>query len=331
MRPVKVVVVGSNSFSGSDFIDLLLEKGSYQAAGVSRSPEKSEIFLPYKKRSGSDFQFHQMDLNRDMPRLLNFLDSFAPDFIVNFACQSEVAPSWENPDHWFETNCVAFSKLVNHLRGKNYLKRYVHISTPEVYGNAAGSLNENTPLNPSTPYAVSRAAQDQLLKIYRERFSFPVVTVRSANVFGAHQQLWKIIPRSVIHIESGRKIPLEGGGKARRSFIHIRDVSEGELLAMEKGQNGAVYHFSTETTQPVKEVVETVCRQMGTTLARAAEIVGDRVGQDTAYPLDTGRSRRELGWRARVGLEEGVREVIAWVRSHWNAIQNEPLEYVHRS
>ena len=330
MMSKKIVVIGSNSFSGSDFVDLLLEKGGSQVIGISRSPEKSETYLPYKKRTGADFKFYQMDLNQDMDRLLDFLDSFAPEFIVNFATQSEVAPSWENPEHWFQTNGVALSRLVNHLRRKPYLKRYVHISTPEVYGNSKGLLGADTPLRPSTPYAVSRAAQDMFLKIYKERFGFPVVTVRSANVYGAHQQLWKIIPRSVLYIKLGKKIPLQGGGIARRSFIHVRDVSEGELAVMEGGQTGAIYHFSTENAQSIREVVGLVCERMGTTLEKAAEDVGDRPGQDSAYLLDTGRSRRELGWKPRVLLDQGIGEVVRWIDSRWNEIRKEPMEYAHR-
>ena len=127
----KVVVIGSNSFSGSDFIDLLLEKEEYQVVGVSRSLEKDSLFLPYKTKIRENFQFHQIDLNRDLSRFNQIIDTFQPDFIVNFAAQSEVAPSWENPDHWFLTNVVALTNLANLLKDKKYLKKYVHVSSPK--------------------------------------------------------------------------------------------------------------------------------------------------------------------------------------------------------
>ncbi|MBI1883205.1 MAG: GDP-mannose 4,6-dehydratase [Chlamydiae bacterium] len=147
----KVAVLGSNSFSGSDFIDLLLEEGRFEMMGISRSPEKKELFLPYKRYSvNRDFKFHQMDLNRDMLRLTGLLDTFQPEYIVNFAAQSEVAPSWENPHHWFQTNTVALAQLIHHLKDKKYLKRYVHISSPEVYGTCEGNVTEASPMNPST-------------------------------------------------------------------------------------------------------------------------------------------------------------------------------------
>jgi dTDP-glucose 4,6-dehydratase len=133
MPKSRVAVIGSNSFSGSDFIDLLLERGDYSVLGISRSPEKSPLFLPYKRHREPDFRFHQLDLNKDLPRIMEVLDAFEPDYVVNFAAQSEVAPSWEFPGQWFQTNAVAITELAHALKDRKYLKRYVHISSPEVY------------------------------------------------------------------------------------------------------------------------------------------------------------------------------------------------------
>lgn len=325
----KIAVLGSNSFSGSDFIDYLLENPSFEILGISRSPEKDDLFLPYKKRGCAPFHFHQLDLNQHMPQILRLLDSFEPAWIVNFATQSEVAPSWEYPEHWFQTNCVAFSRLVNHLKDQDYLKRYLHISTPEVYGSCHGAVREDAPLNPSTPYAVSRAAQDMFLKIMRGRFNFPVVTVRSANVYGAHQQLWKIIPRAVIYAKSGRKIQLHGGGFASRAFIHVRDVSRAELAALQKGTLGAIYHLSTGKMHEIREVVRQVYDAVGCSFDTAVESVGQRPGLDSAYILETAKARTELGWASKISLEQGIQEVIRWVEQNWDVVQEESLEYAH--
>ena len=138
----KIVVIGSNSFSGSDFIDLLLEHPEYEVIGISRSPEKSPLFLRYKRHKNPKFSFHQLDLNQDMPEIISVLAAFQPEFIVNFAAQSEVAPSWNNPAQWFQTNVVALAQLGNYLKDARYLKKYVHISTPEVYGTCSGNLKE---------------------------------------------------------------------------------------------------------------------------------------------------------------------------------------------
>src|SRR5262245_34282079 len=194
---VKIAVLGANSFSGQDFIDVLLDNPAYDVIGISRSPERSKTFLRYKlRRDLTRFRYFQLDFNQHMPEILNLLDKERPTYIVNFAAQSEVAPSWEHPEHWFQTNCVALAKLVNHLRRRDYVQRYLHVSSPEAYGTCVGRITEDAPLVPSTPYAASKAAADLLLATYHKQFQFPVLTVRATNVYGARQQLFKIIPRS---------------------------------------------------------------------------------------------------------------------------------------
>src|SRR5574341_1133469 len=145
----KIMVIGSNSFCGSDFIDLLLDDEQNRVVGISRSPEKSALFLPYKGRRERNFEFHQLDLNKDMPQIIHTLDSLKPEYVVNFAAQSEVAPSWEHPDQWFQTNAVAIAFLGNYLKDQKWLKRYMHISSPEVYGTCEYKVTESAPLNPS--------------------------------------------------------------------------------------------------------------------------------------------------------------------------------------
>src|SRR5437763_12513223 len=120
----------------------------------------------------SRYRYHRLDINCDLPAILNLLDAERPEAIVNFAAQSEVAPSWEHPEHWYETNCVALAKLVNHLRRPSWLRRYLHISSPEVYGTCLGTVTESHPVNPSTPYAASKAAADLLLSTYVKQFNF---------------------------------------------------------------------------------------------------------------------------------------------------------------
>jgi dTDP-glucose 4,6-dehydratase len=241
----KMVVIGSNSFSGSDFVDYTLSETNYNVHGISRSPEKSSLFLPYKENANLNrFSFHQIDLNQNMAELKKLLLKLKPQYIINFAAQSEVAPSWDHPEQWFSTNAVAIASLGNFLKDQNWLQRYVHISTPEVYGTCEGIVREDAPLNPSTPYAASKAAGDLMLFTLVKNFDFPLVLIRSTNVYGAHQQLFKIIPRSAIYLKKGKTIELHGGGHAIKSYIHIRDISRGQLLAMENGNKGQIYHLS---------------------------------------------------------------------------------------
>ena len=331
VKKQRVAVIGSNSFSGSDFIDLLIEEGRFSVIGISRSPEKSRLFLPYKRHHNPDFKFYQMDMNKDMTEIIELMDSFKPHYVVNFAALSEVAPSWEAPWEWFQTNVVSLTRLIHALKDRNYMKRYVHISSPEVYGTCNGTVTESAPLNPSTPYAASKAAADLYLFTLVKNFHFPLIMIRSTNVYGAHQQLWKIIPRSIIYMKMGKTIELHGGGRAVKSYIHIRDVSYGELAAMEKGDTGTmVYHLSPDRGYPIHDVVRNICDLMGKDFKASVRSVEERLGQDAVYIIDSTRARSELDWFPRIPLCEGLKSVIRWVENNWEEIQTQPLQYIHK-
>ena len=327
----KHIVIGSNSFSGQDFIDLLLDDPSNEVIGISRSSEYPDYFLRYKQRENlTNYSFQKFDLNIEMPQFLEFLDTTEPQTITNFAAQSEVAPSWENPDQWFQTNCVSLARLVKHLSERDYLDRYLHISSPEVYGSCESLVTETSPVNPSTPYAASKAAADMLLKSFAEYKGFPLVTVRATNVYGARQQLFKIMMRTSIFIRQNRRIPLHGGGQAIKSYIHIRDVSKGEKLVLERGRLGEIYHLSPEKGIRVRDVVAALANAMGKRLEDVAEDVEERLGQDAVYEIDSTKVRDEFGWRPLISFEDGVQEIVAWIDEYWSQIQDAPQDYIHR-
>lgn len=328
----KYIVIGSNAFSGQDFVDLLLDDPSRQVIGLSRSREKPAFMLRYRgHRNVANFRFEQLDMNRDMDAMLALLDAEKPEFIVNFAAQSEVAPSWEHPEHWFATNTVALARFVNHLRRQTYLKRYLHVSSPEAYGSCVGTVTETTPDNPSTPYAASKAAADMLISVYQKQYGFPAVTVRATNVYGARQQLFKIIPRSVIYVKSGRKIQLHGGGVAVKSYIHIRDVSHCELAILHDGKIGERYHISPDGGVAVHEVVRTICGRMGKRFEDCVDIVAERPGQDAAYVIDSSKARSAFGWKPRIDLDQGIADTTAWVEANWAEISKQSLDYQHKA
>jgi dTDP-glucose 4,6-dehydratase len=328
----KYVVIGSNAFSGQDFVDLLLDDPARQVIGLSRSAEKPDFMLRYRAHKNvGKFRFRQIDMNRDMEALLALLDAERPDYIVNFAAQSEVAPSWEHPEHWFATNTVALARFVNHLRRQDYLKRYLHISSPEAYGACSGTVTETTPDNPSTPYAASKSAADMLISVYQKQYGFPALFVRATNVYGARQQLFKIIPRSMIYVKTGQRIQLHGGGVAVKSYIHIRDVSHAELAVLHEGRIGERYHISPDGGLAVRDVVRTICGRMGRKFEDAVEIVAERPGQDAAYVIDSTKARKEFGWKPVIGLDQGIAETVAWVEANWAAIAKQPLNYQHKA
>ena len=224
-----IFVVGSNSFSGASFVDYALAQG-LEVVGASRSPEPHRAFLPYRWNNGDPrrgrFRFEQLDLNKDTDKMAAAIEKFRPDYVINFAAQSMVAESWIYPDHWYQTNVVANVRLHDKIRRFDFIRKYVHVSTPEVYGSCQGSVKEDAPLNPSTPYAASRAACDLHLMTFLKQYRFPVVFTRAANVYGPGQRLYRIIARTALFVKTGRKLQLHGGGHSVRSFIHIRDVAD---------------------------------------------------------------------------------------------------------
>ena len=325
-----VVVVGSNSFSGSSFVDYLLNQGQ-KVIGTSRSKEPNDAMLPYKWRDHQNFNFHQLDLNQDLDKIVDLIHAERSEYVVNFAAQSMVGESWQNPDHWFMTNAVSTVKLHDALRKLDFLKRYVHISTPEVYGSCEGFVKENFPFNPSTPYAVSRAAADMSLRTFWAAYDFPVVTTRAANVYGPGQQLYRIIPRTILFIMLGKKLELHGGGSSTRSFIHMRDVSDATWKIAQHGLNGDTYHISTDEVISIRDLVAKICTKLGANFEDHVEIVGERLGKDSAYHLDSTKVRAELGWADQIKLDAGIDECIAWVKGNLEALRNEPMTYIHKA
>jgi dTDP-glucose 4,6-dehydratase len=326
----KYLVLGSNSFSGATFCDHLAAAG-HDVLATSRSAEPNEALLPYKweKRKGS-VRFQRIDLNQDLEKLRALLKSEQPTHVVNFAAQSMVGESWLNPDHWMMTNVVSTVRLHEVLRGYDRLERYVHVTTPEVYGSTEGWVREDTPFNPSTPYAVSRAASDMSLRTYFANYKFPVVFTRAANVYGPGQQLYRIVPRTIVAAMGGQKLKLDGGGKSVRVFIHMTDVSDATVKIGRAGTIGECYHISGFEMVSIRALVEMILRRLGKRFEDCVEIGPERAGKDTAYTLDSVKLRTELGWRDTISLEQGVDDVIKWAERFKSQIASLPTRYEHK-
>ncbi len=326
----KYAVIGSNSFSGSSFVDYLCKSG-HEVIGISRSQEPNPLFLRYHGSSSKNFSFNMLDLNHNLNEIIDLLADFRPDFIVNFAAQGMVVQSWEKPGDWFQTNAVAMIKLHDSLRKFDWIKRYIHISTPEVYGSCKGLVKEDHPFNPSTPYAVSRTAADLSLRTYINAYKFPVVFTRAANVYGEHQQLYRIIPRAIIYFLTNKKLQLHGGGTSVRSFIHIDDVCVGTQRATELGKTGEVFHFASSQNISIHSLVVNIAKRMNVRFDDHVEISGDRLGKDSAYLLDCSLAMHRLNWQPKISLEEGIDRVIDWVSGNLEELVNQPQDYIHKA
>ena len=326
----KFLVIGSNSFSGAQFIDYLLEHGQ-EVMGVSRSNELNPVFLPYTSSQNlGNYQFHQIDINNDLDKLTQLLQQFKPEYIVNFAAQGMVAQSWKTPEHWYQTNVVGQVKLHDTLRKLDFIKKYVHVTTPEAYGSTEGWVAENFNFNPSTPYAVSRAACDLHLMSFFKAYQFPVVFTRAANVYGPGQQLYRIIPRAMLYARLGKKMQLDGGGKSIRSFIHMRDVSDATFKIALSGQVGETYHISTREYLSIRDLVEKIASLTNVQFSELADVTGDRLGKDQAYLLESTKLREQLGWNDKINLDDGLKDTLSWVDKNLEILKTQNADYVHK-
>lgn len=330
----RIVVIGSNSFSGSHFVECCLGAG-HDVLAISRSKEPKDAFLPYRWDGSSvhpgRFEFLEARLPENIQEIERKLRSFEAEYVVNFAALGMVAESWQYPADYYKTNVVGNVTLHEVLRKLPSLRKYVHVSTPEVYGNTSGFVTENNSLNPTTPYAASRAACDIHLKTFLQQYDFPVVWTRAANVFGPGQQLYRIVPRTILAGLTGHKLQLHGGGTSERSFIHIADVCKATLKLALDAPAGGIYHLSTSSTISIRKLVETICDIAEFDFSSIVETADERPGKDSAYFLDSTKIREEFGWKDEISLEQGILETRDWVTSHLKYFETQSFSYSHTS
>jgi dTDP-glucose 4,6-dehydratase len=329
-----VLVLASNSFTGSHFVDHVLSTTDLHVVGVSRSSEYHPNFLPYrfgKEPAAGRFHFYQMDVNQDMAALIQLCDILRPAVVANFSAQGEVRNSWKHPEQWWQTNTMSVVHLTEALRQRDYLQSYVTSSTPEVYGCTGLNVHESHTYRPSTPYAASKLGGDLHLATLVHRYNFPAVFTRAANVYGRHQQLYRIIPRTVISILLGRTIELHGRGLTQRAFVHVRDVADATWKAVLHGKPGDVFHVSPDgELRTIASVVEMICRRMNVEFTKQVRLVDENFGQDGVFSLNSARARVQLGWLPRISFEQGVDETVDWITSNWSFIKEQPHEYIHK-
>lgn len=327
-----ILIIGSNSFAGSNFIDYLLNK-NLKVIGVSRSKETNKLLLKYKnnKNHKKNFLFQKINLNKDndILKLTKIIKAKKVEFVVNFASQGMVAESWLTPWDWYNTNVVSLSKLINNLKNLK-LKKFVNFSTPEVYGSTSKKIKENNQFNPSTPYAISRLAQDFNLYAYYKNFKFPVVFTRTANIFGPHQQLYRIVPITIINAINNKRINLHGSGKSIRSFIFMDDVSKILFkILVDKKNIGQTFHISTKKFISIKMLVITILKILNKKKSLIRN-VKERDGKDFGYFLNSSKIEKKYNWKDQTSLENGIKATINWVNNNLHIINKLNLSYKHK-
>ncbi len=327
----KFLIIGSNSFTGSNFVNYCLNK-NHKIIGISRSKELKDFYLAYKnnKKLNNNFTFFKLDLNKDLKKIIKLIKKIKPSHIVNFASQSMVGQSWINPIDWYQTNVISSVELIESIKDYKFIKRYVHISTPEVYGNTKINISENTNYNPTTPYAISRACFDtHIMQVFKSS-GFPVVFTRAANVYGPGQQLYRIIPRSIYSCFTNKKMKLDGGGLSKRSFIYIDDVVEATYKISLYGKNGSIYHISNNQEISILHLVKKIFLKCNSNFTQKVLLGPERKGKDKLYSLDFSKIKKDLKWRPKVKIEDGIDKTIKWFKKNDKDLIKEKIIYIHK-
>lgn len=327
MKTDTFLIIGSNSFSGSCFVNFLLNK-KFKVIGVSRSPEK-KILNPYKDNKNlKNFKFYKIDLNHNQKRIIEIIKKFKPKYIINFAAQGMVNESWKYPDQWYQTNIISMTRLIQKIMNFKFINLFLNFSTPEVYGNLKTLTKENNNFDPTTPYAISRAAFDQHLNNLHKFYDFPIIITRTANVFGPYQDLYRIIPKTILSILKNKSVLMHGKGETIRSFIYIEDVNSALMNIIKKGKIGQTYHISTNEFVSIKKLCELIIEKMNK--KTKFKFIKDRTGKDFAYKLNSNKLKSKLNWKIKHSLSYSLDLTINWYLKNFKNFKNKKLSYEHK-
>lgn len=327
------LIIGSNSFSGASFVNRLL-KDEQEIIGISRSEQNELPFRVYNdllnKSKNTQFKFFQLDLNSQLSEINRIITKAKPNVIVNFAAQSMVAQSWDTPKDWFDTNASSFSELLQLLVRCSSLEKYIHFSTPEVYGSTSEKTTEDCKFNPTTPYAISRAAGDFLVRAYRDNYSFPSIITRASNVYGPGQQLYRLIPKAMLMCKINEQITIDGGGQSDRDFIHINDVCDALMNIVNTNTETYEFHISTENQIKIIKLVEIIAQKLGCPLDDFVKIGPERIGKDQSYDLSSYALKNQTSWVPKTTIEEGLESVLFWVEKNFDFLKDYSKDYIHK-
>ncbi len=306
---MKVAVVGGAGFIGSHFCDLVLEHSDVtKILVIDKLTYAGNLENLSKSSNDPRFDFLKSDLN-ESEKYETAINNF--DIVINFAAESHVDKSIFDPKPFFETNSLGVATLAACCIN-NGVKRLVQVSTDEVYGPIKfGTSDEKAVLNPSSPYSSSKAAGELFALSFWKTFGFPVVVTRGSNTYGPRQYPEKLIPLALTKLRKNEKIPVYGSGKQIREWTHVIDHAHAIWLACKKGESGAIYNIGSGERYTNLELLAKLLKSQGKDLD-SIEFVGDRLGHDYRYALNSKLISKKLGWKPKYNFTEALAEVSSW-------------------
>lgn len=303
---MKILITGGAGFIGSEMVRQLAETS--HDVHVLDSLTYAGNFATIERVLKPD-HFAEIDI-RDSLAISKFFARNQFESVVNFAAETHVDNSIQNPGIFLETNLIGTFNLLEEARKHNF--RFLQISTDEVYGSIReGEFSEGDKLDPSSPYSASKAAAELLLQSYIKTYSVNALGVRCSNNYGHFQNSEKLIPTLIRRMKKGEKLPIYGSGKNVREWIHVSDSVQGILKVLNYGENGEFYNISSNEFLENLDVARRIIQFFGGN-DDCIEFVQDRLGHDFRYAIDSTKIRKELGWKPLVSFEQGLRETIKW-------------------
>ena len=330
MQKTYCVLGGGGSFGLLTSKYLLDNANPSKVISVGRNPPKLKCFSLGIGDGDPRYAYHSLHVTYELDLLMELLDRERPQIFINYAAQGEGASSWKHSWRFFETNAMGLTRFVEELMKRDYLERFIHIGTSELYGSVASAAAENHPIEPSSPYAASKAAFDLYLIAVSKVLKFPMNIIRPSNAYGPGQQLHRVVPKAILFGLTGRKLPLHGGGSAEKSYIHTRDLARAILMVAEGAEFGKVYNVGPKIPISIRRLVEMVADALGIPFEELCEVSPMRLGEDNRYWLDSSAIERDLGWKPQISLEEGLREMVAWGKKYLDELKMLSTEFVLR-
>ena len=316
---MKILVTGAAGFIGSNFVYYELDNyPEDQIVALDLLTYAGNLKNLDGCRDNSSFRFVKMDI-RDRENIYRLFEEENFDIVVNFAAESHVDRSIEDPEVFLRTNIIGTEVLMD-ASLKYGVKRYHQVSTDEVYGDlpleATDSFfTEDTPLHTSSPYSASKASADLLVMAYHRTFGLNMTITRCSNNYGPYQFPEKLIPLMINNARHDKSLPVYGEGLNVRDWLHVYDHCAGIDMVMRYGRNGEVYNIGGHNERHNIEVVRTILKELDKPESLIT-YVADRKGHDLRYAIDPTKIETELGWRPKYNFESGIKETIKWYMDH---------------
>ena len=316
---MKLIVTGGAGFIGGNFIHFMLKK----------HPDMDIICLDCLTYAGNmktlkpilnspNFRFFKVDIT-DRKSVFEVFEKEHPDMVVNFAAESHVDRSIEDPGIFLRTNIIGTQVLMDACL-KYGIRRYHQVSTDEVYGDLPLDrpdllFNELSPIHTSSPYSASKGSADLLVQAYHRTYDLPITISRCSNNYGAYQYPEKLIPLTVINALHGKPLTIYGNGENIRDWLYVEDHCSALDLILFKGKNGQVYNIGGHNEIRNIDIVKMICSEIGKSESLIT-YVADRKGHDKRYAIDPTKIQNELCWYPKMKFSDGLKKTVRWYLEH---------------